>query len=122
MIYNTLILHSLFKYNRMLILSAREICTMIEEYNCSFLKQKLNEGGQLIDVRSAMEFSKGAINGAVNMPIESFKLTKDDIDNTKPVLLYCLSGARSGMVKKYLDELGYDQVHNIGGIRQFITC
>ena len=103
-------------------LSPRGIYPMIEEYNCSFLKLKLSEGGQLIDVRSAMEFSQGAINGAINMPIESFQSSKDDIDNTKPVLLYCRSGARSGAVKKYLDELGYDQVHNIGGVQQFISC
>ena len=95
---------------------------MLEKYNCSFLKEKLSEGGQLIDVRSPVEFNQGALAGAVNMPIDSFLLTKDKIDTTKPILLYCRTGARSGMVKNYLDEQGYNQVHNIGGVQQFIAC
>ncbi|NOQ89158.1 MAG: rhodanese-like domain-containing protein [Gammaproteobacteria bacterium] len=95
---------------------------MFDKYNCNFLQKMLGEGGQLIDVRSAVEFSQGSIEGAVNMPIESFQHLKDSIDNTKPVLLYCRTGARSGVVKNYLDQLGFDQVHNIGGINRFIGC
>ena len=95
---------------------------MIQKYNCSFLQAMISEGGQLIDVRSAVEFSQGALSGAVNMPVESFQTLKDDIDNNKPVLLYCRTGARSGMVKNYLEQLGFDQVHNIGGIQQFAGC
>ena len=95
---------------------------MIIQYSCEFIKEKVNKGGQLIDVRSANEFRMGALNGAVNMPIESFQLLKDDIDETKPVLLYCRTGARSEAVKNYLVELGFDQVHNIGGLQQFAAC
>ena len=95
---------------------------MIQKYSCSFLQQVLEEGGQLIDVRSPIEFSQGALNGAINMPIESFQVLKDDIDTNKPVLLYCRTGARSGMVKKYLDQLGFNHVHNIGGYIQFTGC
>lgn len=95
---------------------------MIETYNCDFVEEKISQGAQLIDVRSTVEFNQGALNGAVNMPIESFQSFKDSIDRSKPVLLYCRTGARSGMVKNYLDQLGFDQVHNIGGIRQFLAC
>ena len=95
---------------------------MNQEYNCSFVEQVLSAGGQLIDVRSAIEFNQGALSGAVNMPVESFNRLKDEIDNTKPVLLYCRTGARSGMVKKYLEQLGFNQVHNIGGLPQFAGC
>jgi phage shock protein E len=96
--------------------------TMIEKYNCSFVESQINEGGQLIDVRSPVEFNQGALEGAINMPIESFQYLKDAIDNTKPVLLYCRTGARSEMVKRYLEQMGFDQVHNIGGLRQFAGC
>ncbi|HEB81697.1 MAG TPA: rhodanese-like domain-containing protein [Gammaproteobacteria bacterium] len=91
-------------------------------YDCQFLQKMLSEGGQLIDVRSPMEFSRGALQGAINMPIEHFQHLMDGIDNSKPVLLYCRTGARSGMVKNYLDQLGFSQVHNIGGIMQFAGC
>jgi len=95
---------------------------MIKSYDCLFVEEVMGEGGQLIDVRSAVEFNQGSLDGAVNMPVESFQYLKDDIDSTKPVLLYCRTGARSGMVKNYLDQLGFDQVHNIGGLRQFMGC
>lgn len=95
---------------------------MIIKYSCDFLIEKINAGGQLIDVRSPVEFSQGALSGAVNMPVESFQFLKDDIEPSKPVLLYCRTGARSEMAKNYLEQLGFNQVHNIGGLQQFIGC
>ncbi len=106
----------------MLIFETVQIYMMTQQYNCSFVQEILGAGGQLIDVRSPVEFSQGSLDGAVNMPIESFQYLMKDIDNSKPVLLYCRTGARSGMVKNYLDQMGFSQVHNIGGIRQFIDC
>ncbi len=93
-----------------------------QQYDCSFVQEILGAGGQLIDVRSPMEFNQGSLDGAINMPIERFQYMMDAIDSSRPVLLYCRTGARSGAVKNYLDQLGFDQVHNIGGIRQFIDC
>jgi phage shock protein E len=95
---------------------------MYYQYDCEFLKTKLDEGGQLIDVRTPFEFNQGALHGAVNMPIDRFQALMKKIDQKKPVLLYCRTGARSEMVKQYLEQLGYDQVHNIGGINQFSGC
>ena len=92
------------------------------QYNCDFVQEKINEGGQLIDVRSPIEFNMGALNGAINMPISNFQSLMDEIDDTKPVLLYCRTGARSEAVKNYLVQLGYAQVHNIGGLQQFVGC
>ena len=94
----------------------------MQKYNCNFIEEKMSEGGQLIDVRSPVEFSQGALDGAINMPVSHFQTLIDDIDNSKPVLLYCRSGARSEMVKKYLEQLGFNQVHNIGGLQQFAGC
>ncbi len=95
---------------------------MVQQYNCTFVQEIMGDGGQLIDVRTPVEFNQGSLSGAVNMPIESFQHQMSRIDSSRPVLLYCRTGARSGMVKNYLDQLGFDQVHNIGGIRQFIDC
>ena len=92
------------------------------QYNCDFVQEKVEKGGQLIDVRSPIEFNMGALTGAINMPIENFQVLMDDIDDTKPILLYCRTGARSEAVKNYLVQLGYDQVHNIGGLQQFAAC
>lgn len=101
---------------------ASDVFMINQKYNCSFVEQQLSEGGQLIDVRSPVEFNQGALDGAVNMPVDRFNCLVDDIDNTKPVLLYCRTGARSEMVKRYLEQLGFDRVYNIGGLLQFAGC
>ncbi len=95
---------------------------MSHHYTCQFLKSLLNQGAQLIDVRSTVEFKQGALEGAVNMPIDRFQFHKDDIDKSKPVLLYCRSGQRSEMVKRFLESCGFNQVHNIGSYQRFTGC
>ena len=89
---------------------------------CEEVKNLMTIGGQLIDVRSSVEFSQGALNGAVNMPIDSFKYFADSIDRTKPVILYCRSGIRSGAAKQFLETLGFDTVFNIGGYQRYVSC
>lgn len=86
------------------------------------MKQILTVGGQLIDVRSNVEFNQGALHGAVNMPIDTIHFFAKSIDKTKPVLLYCRTGMRSGKVKQFLEMLGFDRVYNIGGYQRYAHC
>ena len=95
---------------------------MESEISCEQLQQLLKKGAQLIDVRSTMEFDQGALNGAINLPITSIQHNTDTIDQTKPVLLYCRSGQRSGMVKQFLITLGFDDVYNIGSYTKYAFC
>ena len=95
---------------------------MNTEISCEHLQELLAKGAQLIDVRSTMEFAQGALNGAIILPIDSFQHNMDSIDQSKPVLLYCRSGARSGMVKNFLDSLGYQNVYNIGSYSRYAFC
>lgn len=89
---------------------------------CDQIKNLMTVGGQLIDVRSSVEFSQGALNGAINMPLESFQFFTKSIDKTKPVLLYCRSGHRSGAAKQFLETQGFDSVFNIGGYQRYVSC
>ena len=95
---------------------------MIQDYTCEFVKNLLQQGAQLIDVRSTVEFSRGALPGAVNMPIDRFAQYQHQIDPQRPVLLYCRSGQRSEMVKRFLQSLGFENVHNIGSYQKFAGC
>ncbi len=95
---------------------------MNSEISCEQLKELLNNGAQLIDVRSTMEFNQGSINGAVNLPITSIQDNTDCIDQSKAVLLYCRSGQRSGMVKQFLISLGFKDVYNIGSYTKYAFC
>lgn len=91
-------------------------------YNCDQLKNLLEKGAVLIDVRTHFEFTQGALQGAHNMPLEQFQYHAESIDRDRPVLLYCRSGQRSEMAKRYLQTLGFPDVHNIGGYSQLATC
>ena len=95
---------------------------MKSEISCEQLQDLLENGAQLIDVRSIMEFNQGALNGAINLPITSIQHNTETIDQTKPVLLYCRSGQRSGMVKQFLISLGFEDVYNIGSYTKYAFC
>lgn len=95
---------------------------MNQQDNCQFVQNLISQGAQLIDVRSTVEFAQGALKGAVNMPIDRFQQFKDDIDENKPILLYCRSGQRSEMVKRFLESCGFEDVHNIGSYQRFVEC
>lgn len=92
------------------------------DFSCEQLQQYLDKGAQLIDVRSTMEFNQGALNGAINLPINTIQSHINAIDQTRPVLLYCRSGARSGMVKQFLISLGFQDVYNIGSYNKYVFC
>ncbi|MDH5612783.1 MAG: rhodanese-like domain-containing protein [Gammaproteobacteria bacterium] len=95
---------------------------MNSEISCEQLKQLLAKGAQLIDVRSTMEFDQGALNGAINLPINTIQHNTGVIDQSRPVLLYCRSGHRSGAVKQFLISLGFQDVYNIGGYTNYAFC
>lgn len=93
-----------------------------DNMTCEEIKNLITVGGQLIDVRSSVEFNRGSLNGALNMPIETFQYFAEEIDKTKPVLLYCRSGQRSGAAKQFLETLGFGRVFNIGGYQRYASC
>jgi phage shock protein E len=74
----------------------------------------------LIDVRTKEEFENGHRDGAVNIPIENIMSGDLGIVATLPkdteIQCYCASGARSGMVKQILNQHGYMNVTNLGGL------
>ena len=94
---------------------------MFENLTFDEIEKLVEKGGKLIDVRSSMEFVQGAISGAVNIPLESFQHASNSLDKTKPVILYCRSGQRSGMAKQFLETIGFSEVYNIGGYQNYAS-
>ena len=72
----------------------------------------------MIDVRTNEEWRAGYIEGAIHIPLSEIKknIENYEISKDEEILLYCRSGNRSGRAKVILDELGYTDVTNIGGI------
>ena len=79
----------------------------------------------LVDVREHAEVkSSGKALGALHIPLIRLRDMADprhpDFDNrlrqNTPIAVYCASGGRSMAARKILRQLGYEDVHNIGGL------
>jgi rhodanese-related sulfurtransferase len=75
------------------------------------------KGAQLIDVRTAREFSNGYIEGAKNIDYngDSFEKQMKKLDKNKPVLVYCAAGGRSENAAELLKEWGFSEVYDLEG-------
>ncbi len=73
--------------------------------------------GTLLDVRSVMEFEENHIPGAINIPLDTIEANIKQIASMKkPIVVYCLSGGRSGMAAGILQQNSIAEVYNGGGI------
>ena len=73
----------------------------------------------LIDVRSPLEFAAGHVKGAVNIPLDRIEQaigSIEGLEKTSPILLYCLSGARSAFACQILAQRGFTQARNGGAM------
>ena len=82
----------------------------------SIVKQKLESGAIIVDVRTPEEFRDGAYPGAKNIPLADLGRRLSEIPKDKPVVLYCASGARSSSAARALKQAGYADVINAGGL------
>lgn len=79
-------------------------------------------GAVVLDVRTPSEFEKGHIAQARNVDWNSENFANDitGIDKNAPVLVYCLSGARSASAAKFLRKKGFSEVYELeGGIMKW---
>ena len=79
--------------------------------------QKLVEdGAQLIDVRTEHEWEAGRLPGATHLPLDQLAARAGEVDAGRPVVLYCRGGNRSTMAAAALADAGYDAAKLAEGI------
>jgi rhodanese-related sulfurtransferase len=71
-------------------------------------------GYQLIDVRTASEYSAGTIKGARNIPVDEIRNRVSEIEKA-PILVNCQVGQRGHTATMLLKELGFDATNLDGG-------
>ena len=92
----------------------------VKDINDGYNEFKITDGAKLVDVRNTDEYHYGHISGSINIPLGNIKDIETIIeDKNTPVFLYCLSGARSEIAEGTLKKMGYTNVKNIGGIKNF---
>jgi rhodanese-related sulfurtransferase len=71
----------------------------------------------IVDVRSAYEYRKGHIPGAIHMPFwQSFFLADDlTAPGDRPVIVYCQHGPRAVIAKFALRQAGHADVRYLDG-------
>lgn len=82
----------------------------------------LIEGTQLIDIRTPKELEDGYIKGAQNIDYmsDTFDTDIEKLDKSKPVLLYCRTGRRSGNCSEKMVKKGFVEIYDLqGGITQW---
>mgnify|MGYP006286845183 FL=1 len=76
----------------------------------------------LLDVRTPREYASGHLKDARNVDItqSGFKEAIAKLDTSRPVYLYCRSGARSAKAASIVHSQGFAQVaHLSGGLRNW---
>lgn len=73
---------------------------------------------EIVDVRDEDELVEGYIENSILIPLDTFRENAEKTleDKNKTILVYCRSGRRSAMACEILDELGYTDVYDFGGI------
>jgi rhodanese-related sulfurtransferase len=85
----------------------------------------------LVDVRDAAEVkaagkAKGALH--VSRGLLEFRADPDSpmhdasFDRAKTILVYCASGGRSALAGKTLKDMGYGDVRNLGGFKDWVAA
>lgn len=78
---------------------------------------KNNPLAVLVDVRTSEEFLNGHLENALNLDWKGTEFSKqlDAIDKDQTILVYCLSGGRSGQAATAMREKGYKNVLELDG-------
>lgn len=82
------------------------------------LNDRLRAGEDLtlIDVRSADEYGRdGHIAGSRLMPLQTLNSRMGELENDKPIVCVCRSGARSQVACEALAAQGFTNVINLSG-------
>ncbi len=75
-----------------------------------------NPNASIVDVRTPGEFAGGHVAGSVNIPLNLVPNNVEEFKNmSKPIVLCCASGNRSGQATMFLKQHGIDEVYNGGG-------
>ena len=78
-------------------------------------------GAVLLDVRTPEEYEDGHIPDSKNVPVQTIDRILSVAENKDtPLYVYCRSGARSRQAVGMLEQMGYTNVSNIGGITDYL--
>ena len=94
-------------------------------------QEMVANGALLVDVRDGTEVAaSGKVKGAVAVPRGSLESRADPespnhnpaFRKDHPVILYCAGGGRAALAGKTLRDLGFSDVRNLGGFKDWVAA
>lgn len=84
------------------------------------VRQAVAAGSTVLDVRTVEEFAGGHVKGALNIPLHVLPLRLSELGpKDRTLVLYCLSGGRSGQAAEFLRRSGFQDVLDVGPMSAF---
>jgi len=71
----------------------------------------------LLDTRTVREFSRGHVEGFLNIPVDELRERIDELEKGKKVYVICQSGLRSYIASRILEGYGFEAYNFSGGFR-----
>ena len=92
-----------------------------KEMNAGLEAFRAEANALLVDVRNPAEYNGGHIPGSINFALSRILKEAEEgfPDKSRPLYVYCQSGARSARAGKLLDLMGYESVTDLGGIADY---
>lgn len=78
------------------------------------LKNVIENGALIVDVRTPEEFNDGHIEGSLNIPLDEVGVAMSWLQKDVPTVVVCASGNRSGHALMILKANGFEKVYNGG--------
>ena len=80
------------------------------------IAEKINTpSATIIDVRTISEFKSGHVKGSINIPLDQIPNKIQSLKKmSRPLIMCCRSGMRSGSATQFLTKEGFDEVYNGG--------
>ena len=86
-----------------------------EQVSMSKVRELVEKGAYILDVREMDEYELGHLNNVVIIPLSQLRDRYEEIPKDVPVYIHCRSGQRSYNAVLALKARGYTQVFNISG-------
>ena len=100
----------------------------VEKIDAARAQALAAEGALLLDIRDGMELAKtGKAAGSVHVSRGLLEFAADpdspmhnaEFRRDRPVVLFCASGGRAFLAGKLLKDMGYQEVYNLGGFKDW---
>lgn len=121
LILSTLVISGCTTLNKEISTKGQEAVT-VSRITSEEAKEEMNNNDVIIlDVRTEEEYNSGHIENSVLIPIDDLEYKEEEVLTNKEqkILVYCRSGNRSKKAADLLVEMGYTNVYNFGGIKDW---